>query len=516
LGGCIITWTPTIAGSKNVYAQRLDATGNFQWGASGVIIKTKTNPDEVYVSASISDGANGAIIAWRDWRTAVDYDLYAQRISNDAPTITSITPSLGYNNGSTNITNLAGTNLFTGAIVKLTKSGQTDITASNVIVESSTKITCTFDLTNKVIGNWDVVVTNADGQNATPLANGFEIKPSTSAPTITSIFPASGSNSDADLLEITDLKGTGFVNGQSFGTVKLTKTGETDITASNITIVSSTKIICKFDLLDKTLGKWNVIVTNPDGQSVTLSNGFEIKKEISQTIDHKQGKSITAKGPKGYVRLLIPADTFNKSTTLNINPEPNLPIGFQSPTEYKATNIGVEIKTSDNNLGQRKSITLKIEYRDIDIVGMNENKLVIAWYNTKTSKWETLPSKVSIDDKEVIATLPHFSLYQIMEYFVQIMQAEVKVYPNPFTPKASDSRFNQVTFKFENTNYEEVEIKIWDITGRQVKVMKESGVAIVIWDGKDEWGNIVEAGVYVYQIKVGQGVVKKGTIVCAK
>ncbi|MCX5786026.1 MAG: hypothetical protein NTX59_10085, partial [Elusimicrobia bacterium] len=50
---------------------------------------------------------------------------------NTPPTITTITPNSGLNNASLNITNLAGTNFVSGATVKLTKSGQSDITATN-------------------------------------------------------------------------------------------------------------------------------------------------------------------------------------------------------------------------------------------------------------------------------------------------------------------------------------------------------------------------------------------------
>ena len=42
------------------------------------------------------------------------------------------------------------------------------------------------------------------------------------------------------------------------------------------------------------------------------------------------------------------------------------------------------------------------------------------------------------------------------------------------------------------------------------------GVNETSWDGKDEQGNIVEGGVYIYQIKVGTKVLHKGTVVVAR
>ncbi|MFA6363624.1 MAG: hypothetical protein WCX19_09065, partial [Methanoregula sp.] len=65
----------------------------------------------------------------------------------------------------------------------------------------------------------------------------------------------------------------GFVSG---ATAKLTKTGQPDIAATDVTVIDSTKITCMFNLAGATVGQWNVNVTNPDGQTGTLTNGFTI------------------------------------------------------------------------------------------------------------------------------------------------------------------------------------------------------------------------------------------------
>ncbi len=91
------------------------------------------------------------------------------------------------------------------------------------------------------------------------------------APTISTITPAYGYNTG--IVSITDLSGTGFSSG---ATVRLAKTGQTNISATSVS-VTSTKITCNFDLNSKTAGLWNVVVTNPDGQSATKSEGFEIR-----------------------------------------------------------------------------------------------------------------------------------------------------------------------------------------------------------------------------------------------
>jgi hypothetical protein len=90
---------------------------------------------------------------------------------------------------------------------------------------------------------------------------------------VTSITPASGINDG--VVNVTDLAGTYFRYGASV--VKLKKAGQSDINATNVTLVSDTKITCDFDLTGAAAGAWNVYVRNPDGQSTTLTGGFTVE-----------------------------------------------------------------------------------------------------------------------------------------------------------------------------------------------------------------------------------------------
>ena len=244
-------------------------------GADGVLIASNLTADgqktvtwdtsllaagSYYIYAVANDGIRPPVTA---------YSAGVVRVQR-APTLTGITPNSGLNNSPVSITNLAGTGFLTGATVKLTRTDQPEIAAISVVVLSSTQITCTFDLTGKAVGAWNVVVTNPDTQSGT-LADGFTI--GYPAPTVIGITPNSGTNDGA--VNITNLAGTGFLAG---ATVKLTRTGETDISGTTVSVVSSTQITCTFDLTGKVVGAWNVVVTNPDNQSGTLANGFTINQ----------------------------------------------------------------------------------------------------------------------------------------------------------------------------------------------------------------------------------------------
>ena len=78
-GGAIIVWQDKRNGSTyDIYAQRINASGAAQWEANGLAI-CSVDSDQIS-PAIISDGSGGAIIAWQDKRSG-SYDIYAQRVN---------------------------------------------------------------------------------------------------------------------------------------------------------------------------------------------------------------------------------------------------------------------------------------------------------------------------------------------------------------------------------------------------------------------------------------------------
>ena len=77
-GGAIITWQDDRSGDYDVYAQRVNASGTRLWAANGVTICTASG--DKYYPQLTSDGAGGAVITWLDGRNT-GYDVYAQRVN---------------------------------------------------------------------------------------------------------------------------------------------------------------------------------------------------------------------------------------------------------------------------------------------------------------------------------------------------------------------------------------------------------------------------------------------------
>ena len=187
-----------------------------------------------------------------------------------APTVTRINPVSGNSGTSVSIGNLTGTGFVSGASVRLSRSGSSDLFAQNVNVLDATNLTCTFVLPGGTAsGAWDVIVRNTDSQSGT-LSNGFTV--TNPGPAVTGVTPATAYTGTS--VTITNLAGAGFMNG---ATVKLNSTSDpTGITASDVVVITQNQISCTFDLTGAPLGTRNIVVTNTDGKTGILPNGFTV------------------------------------------------------------------------------------------------------------------------------------------------------------------------------------------------------------------------------------------------
>ena len=72
-------------------------------------------------------------------------------------------------------------------------------------------------------------------------------------------------------------------------------------------------------------------------------------------------------------------------------------------------------------------------------------------------------------------------------------------YPNPFNPTT--------TISYDLPEQAQVTLSIYDLLGKKIKTLvnqsQDTGNKIVMWDGTDEVGRQVSAGVYLYHIQAG-------------
>jgi PKD repeat protein len=193
-------------------------------------------------------------------------------IKYPAPAVESITPSSGTNTGIINITDLHGDWFRTGATVKLSRAGQTDIPGTSVIVDSQTRILCLFDLTGKLAGPWNVTVTNTDTQSGTKEGGFIVTQPD---PTVSTITPETGVNNGVKSVNIT---GTGFKPGVI---ARLTLGSNIITNQTPLSVSTDGKLItCSFDLTGAPIGLWDVNVTNLFGSPGVKATAFTITNPV--------------------------------------------------------------------------------------------------------------------------------------------------------------------------------------------------------------------------------------------
>jgi len=73
-GGVIVAWGDD---NQDLYAQKVNASGDVQWGPSGVLLCKSA----ASYPAIVSDCAGGMIVTWETFRDDIDDDIYAQQIS---------------------------------------------------------------------------------------------------------------------------------------------------------------------------------------------------------------------------------------------------------------------------------------------------------------------------------------------------------------------------------------------------------------------------------------------------
>ena len=72
-------------------------------------------------------------------------------------------------------------------------------------------------------------------------------------------------------------------------------------------------------------------------------------------------------------------------------------------------------------------------------------------------------------------------------------------YPNPFNPST--------TIRYEIKHPSKVTLKIYNLLGQEVRTLvnkqQSNGIHFVVWDGKNERGQMVGSGVYFYRLQAG-------------
>ncbi|MBI2568927.1 MAG: hypothetical protein HYV63_18050 [Candidatus Schekmanbacteria bacterium] len=289
------------AGSRDVWVTKLDSSGILQWqrtygGESG---------EAAFFVEAAADG--GYLVSGWDWEKTLALKLYSngdiqwQRLYGDDDTITAgayaSARTLDGGHAWGGVWDFYGNKDFwlsrADSTGFLSSSCGTDacfspvdglatvsISSSTTQPLSSTAVDITLGATAtaaSVISRCGDAPAPTVTENTDSPARQYEGVAASERATCTGTLGAISPNRGGDTGSITAFVTIAGISFQSGVSVKLVRSGQTDILAYPIGYLSPNRVKATFDLLGKEQGSWDVVVTNPDGSTASLASAFTVE-----------------------------------------------------------------------------------------------------------------------------------------------------------------------------------------------------------------------------------------------
>ncbi|MCJ7646147.1 gliding motility-associated C-terminal domain-containing protein, partial [bacterium] len=262
------------------------------------------------------------------------------------------------------------------------------------------------------------------------------------------------------------------------------------------------------------IGRWK------DGYSPQI---IEVTQSIAEIVGPEGGTAILPDGnpEDGEVMVDIPEGALSKETKITIEQITDLSRvpGYSEGWDWEPVAI---YNFTEEGTRFKKPVTMNLLYFDLDNNGkpedwkgkemeFNESQLACYWWDGIT--WRPVGGKVDSDSNIATIKVNHFSYYGLFKARPMGI-SEYRPEERIITPAYVDGK-NDVAY-FSGLSGQNTTIRIYDITGKKIRTIDGEPYE---WDGRDEDGNIVESGIYIYQFKAdvdGKKRLVSGTIAVAK
>ncbi len=243
----------------------------------------------------------------------------------------------------------------------------------------------------------------------------------------------------------------------------------------------------------------------------------EIKINVSVLVVASDG-GIVISADDPNTKLSIPAGTLTRDAWVNIYMKQGIGLGEGQQYEIIAKEKDSEFNITDLD----KNVDLTLHYRvnsdgkvaNTDVLSSSAGDNLGLYYHDGVS-WQKVNSVVDINNQTIVAKVNKLGLYAIRCQTSKSSSFRFSgIGPNPFTPNP-DGVYDRVYFYFDNPENKDVELKIFDLGGTFVRNVEITPGVVPYWDGRNTGGMLVEGGMYLYSLRVGNETVK-GTIVLGK
>ncbi|MFH1352706.1 MAG: kelch repeat-containing protein [bacterium] len=256
-------------------------------------------------------------------------------------------------------------------------------------------------------------------------------------------------------------------------------------------------------------GSGSVIIYATSGNLTPVSVEIEVSELITTA-----GGTIVASNDNA-TKLVIPAGAVSANALMNlttVSPETNQAVSYDIIAQYQTTggkitdfNVPVTLTLHYNVVGG------KVYNTNVDASDAANN---IALFYHDGVQWQKIGGTVDEGAQTVTADVTHLSKYAIMASAKPKAFSMKGIGPNPFTPNP-DGEYDRVHFYFDNPDSLPVTVKIYDVGGNLIKTITGTPGVVPYWNGCSDSGRLVEGGVYIYYLMVGNNRAK-GTVVLAK
>lgn len=380
---------------------------------------------------------------------------------------------------------------FANGLVVLTGFKITDGSASSVKLTATDESNVTGSGTITIIQGTFVFITEHAGTETADISFALTLK----------IQNNSGS-------VITDYSGMHSITLTRSSTTMGFPTGLTSGSPVSLTFTSGLVAITGFKFSDDSATPVRLTITDENG---ILGAGV-IVVAPGKTVTSTTGGTLTS---TDGTKVEIPTDAFPASVGTNIIVSVTVPTvstlnvssgGFEMA---QVTLIAVkEISLKDPSTGLvveagtfLKPVAIEIPYALTSLpTGVAEGNLRIFRYDHAARRWRMAEGTQVVDTvKRVVKTsVTKFSVFALLPVSVSATFDNVKAYPSPFKPATAVDG----TLKWINLPLD-AEVKVYTVDGslvRTISVATYGNAGWLTWDGKNDLGEAVTAGVYFYVV----------------
>jgi hypothetical protein len=206
------------------------------------------------------------------------------------------------------------------------------------------------------------------------------------------------------------------------------------------------------------------------------------------------------------VEVVFPSGSLRSDGTLTV--------GAKDPARYPPLSGNVAARVFEigpENTDLLRPVSLSLPYLDLDKDGKEDKtgakESDLRLYRHDGFVWRYVGGQVDTDGDRVRASVSRFGVYGVFSDGAPVTEDKVRPRERILTFNETNDSLNFNTTVAEGS----FDIKIFDIRSNVVRELRNNPS----WDGKDEGGNRVESGTYVYRFE-GQGVVVTGMVAVAR